>query len=374
LNKLNFVSARKQFDELQINTLSDVSEIDRALLNKIKCKINIETGNLKDALNLNNKAMLVFEKTFHKLDPIVISCNMDFIEANLSISNDLNTLKESIFQELAKATIVEDNYLIIRGYQLLSDLYSKSFNDRNSVDLNKKALKLYNSNRIKDNHLLYKIINNNAYDIKMNEKMIKKYEKLKDCHPKILYSLRKNKLLIIEPKKLYSSLEEVEKLINEVSEKYSNDMLLAKLYYIKFVLLEQSNKDHISDHYFERATEIVLKNYSPDSYANCQFLIFFIYQVLEKHIKNYKYEKALNQAYLNLNKNKLIYPNYNCLILYFCNLIFSLKKTNIIDISRKYGDFYNIHEKLIGQGSEALFGVNMLLRRYRHSVYDKYLN
>ena len=149
-------------EELQITTISDVNELDRAFLNKIKCKINIETGHYKEAINYYNKAFPVFEKNFNKFDPILISSNFDYIEANLSIAKDLITLKDQLFSELAKAKLIKDNYLITRGYQLLSHLYTKSFNDKNSLDLHREALKLYKSNKIKDNHLLYKIINNNV--------------------------------------------------------------------------------------------------------------------------------------------------------------------------------------------------------------------
>jgi hypothetical protein len=361
----NFLSAKQKmnFDIDKLNIL----ESDKVILYKLKSQVNIETRNLKEAITNTNRCLDILNKDNNKLNPLLLSTNLDTLEANLPIANNINIIKSGIIEELAKAELIKDSYLITKAYNLLSICYAKGLNEHSALDIHKRAYALYETHKLTDQVLLYKIFNNNILDLSKIDKFIKKYKNSENRG--LVYNLRFNRLLTLNESQLYSNLTDTEKLINDMENEGIVSITLAKCYFWKFLILELMQRDLISETSLNKSFEI-LNNYSNDSLAHVEFINFVAFNSVGK-VKSYKLDRFVSNSYDQLFKKGLLYPNYNSLILNH-NLI-AKSINNPQEASKHYSNYIRLHNSYIGKESESLFDLNAFLKYNKMPVYEQYL-
>jgi tetratricopeptide (TPR) repeat protein len=359
LKNFDFISAKSNIDKIEIDKLTPE---DKAMMYKIKSQIYIETGNIKEAISFNNKSLHHFEKKLSQLDPILISTKLDNIEANLNLTNNISALRDTLTDEIAKAELINNKYLVTKGYNLLSNVCLKAGYDNTSLMLQKRTIHLYNQNKLNDEVLLMKIFTNGVIDTDSRSQGIKV------TNPNIKYILRFNNLLNISEGSLYKNLQEVDSLINDLVKDNRSDVLLAKCYFMKFLIYENMKRDQVSDCYLEQAYDVLNKSYSPDSMVHNNFMNFVTFHTVNKKIKLYKLDKLISFTYDSLFKKGLLYPNYNSLML---NYYLILKnRHNIQEAMKHYSNFIRLHNSFVGKESELLFYLNMFLRYNKMPIYE----
>jgi hypothetical protein len=328
----------------------------------------LETGYLKDALVYSNRSLDLIEKD-GILNPFTVSTRLDNHEANLVLANNIMSLKGSIIEEAAKSHAIGDKYLIAKSYYLLSNCLIKSFDEDAAFHAHRRAYTLYTQNGLIDHSLLFKLFNNTVIDQKTIDKHLADYSK-QTTSTKVLLLLRLNKLLLLF-QATYSSLKEIDAIIDELITNGVNDILLAKAYFMKFLLLEMSEKDQISDYYLELAYDVLTKGYTADSMIHSDFMLFVTTHSVNKKIKSYKLDKFIANTYDLLFKKGLLYPNYHSLMLNR-NMVFK-NLNNPQEAIKHYANFHRIHQNYIGKQSETLFILNLFLRYTNLPVYESYI-
>jgi hypothetical protein len=375
IKNLDYIRAKKTLDSINYTTLAENKEF--ALLNNINSFVNYETGNIKEALTFSNSSAVFFEQNSSLLDSATILAKMDNIFANVRLAKNLQNLKTQAIEEFAKAKLVNNNYLITKGYNLLSYVYYCSYMPNLSKYYNNKALEHYDRFNINDDNLLNRIINSPCeFNKEGLSSFIKKYENRKDKNIKILNKLKLNQLGAFTKVNPYQAQNALDSIFNSAQDSSGNENLFINAYITKYIFYETNDRKAVSEFYIEQAQNILDKSYTSNSHQYIDFYCKLLFYNTTNGVEKTKIEKVLQNFAEFLNRNNLIYPNINCIAYYYNRLLVALLyNEGINEIIKKYGEFYTTHKQLVGDESEFLYDANFLLWMKGYSnIYNSFLN
>ena len=284
--------------------------------------------------------------------------------------------------------MIENTYLIFKGYTYLSLLHFHSGNHRSAKALAKYALQNLDKNErknlISDSIILKNILIyiNTRYASGKNinkDKHFLNFEKDLDYHLESLKindaeNLSKPNLLKMElyASKLYQeaefslnmnslfyTLEKINKGINYLEENKYRNNYLAHLYLKKWAIEIFLGREATSSYYLEESQKIINSCYSVDSFKNIDFLRNLIVNALNI------YPPKIDLAKEILRKTKKVTEEINCNSLQqkFYNIAVSLRThTGVAEVFNLYEDILNTNRKYFNKDSELIFELKDILK------------
>jgi hypothetical protein len=369
LKKLDYVKTKRILDSL--NTKPEGK--DMAMLNMLNGYVNYEVGNIKESAACSSVANTYLEANNTSiLDPVVISNKMDSLYSSIRISKQVSNAKTQGVEELAKAKLINDPNLIAKGYSMLGYIYLCSYMPSLAKYYNTKALEVYQRSKLKNEHLLNRIVSSpSLLDYKALTNFLKSYGR--DNKPGIINNIKYNGINTRNP---YESNKLLDSIISSMKDTDTKDYLLIKSLVSKYIVYEANDRQGVSECYLEEALNVLDNHYPKDSHNYIDFYCRVLLYNSNYRVEKQKLDKVIVAFNDFLNRNGLTYPNVNSIAYLYNRVIVSLLyNEGINDLTKKYGEFYNTHRQLIGDESEYLFDLNFMLWMKGYSnIYTSFIN
>ncbi len=368
IKNFNFTKAKKLIGSLNLSTSDNLN--DKALFYKLVSLVNHETGNIKESQNTMTSLISLVDKNFSVLDPLSISSRMDNIIISSKTAKNLSNFKNLAMEELAKSQLTNNPYLITKGYLTLSNIYNMNYNFTTASALHSLAIDNFCKHKLKSEILFYEIIKQNSLMDKT------KLKKLLKEHPvnnkKLLNLLKYNDIIINTRSTFYDNVTVLDSILSNDTE----DLTSIKTYLKKYILFETNHRSATSEYYKEKALEVLGDNYSKDSTLYIDYYLRLIFENLDKMIEKGKIEKSITEYGDFINRNNLGYLNVYQIAFIYNKLLFAIIfNEGIHEITKRYGEFYNAHKNLIGDESDHLFSLNMLMKSRGYSaIYKSFID
>jgi hypothetical protein len=332
--------------------------------------INYETGNIKESQNAITNLISLLEKNYSVLDPLIISSRMDNILITIKTAKNLSNFKNLAIEELAKSQLIGNQYLITKGYLTLANVYNMNYNYITASALHSIAIDHFCKNRLKSETLFYQIIKQT--NLINKSKIIKLIKDPPIKNEKILKLLNYDDIILNPRSTLYDNVTILDSITSETDE----DLISIKTYLRKYILYETNHKQAISEFYKEKALDVIDSNYAKDSAIYVDYYLRLIFENFDKMIEKSKIEKSIIEFGDFISRSNLGYLNVNQIAFIYNKLLFAiLYNEGIHEVTKRYGEFYNAHKNLIGEQSDHLFDLNMLMRSKGYSaIYSSFIN
>lgn len=362
-----------------------LNSIELAKIYNLKGSILLENGYFTKSNKYFKLATNIFSNILkNDFHPLLINNHYDEIYSNMYSFGDFEIIKNSILELIAKSQMLENSYLIFKGYVYLALIFMQTGNTRSAIAFSKYAFKQLPSTQRKElisNAITLKCL---SIYIASNSKIEKdkfylNFEKeLKDSINK---NKRKNenenKLSLIELElfsfkvyqetvftfnlnTLYSRLDKINSAIKILEENNMRNNNLALLYLKKWSFEIFFGREATAKYYLDESQKIINSTYSLDSFKNIEFLRSMIINSLNIH------PPKIDLALEILRKTKKVADELNCNALQqkFFIIAVSLRsgQSGVAEIFNLYEDFLNSASKYFKNDSEILFDIKDFLR------------
>lgn len=412
VNKLNKIS-----DNLHINNennsdsntnkivtndlIANKNQLEIAKIYNLKGLILLENGYFTRSQKYFKNAAALFSDSLNNnpFHPLVLNNQYDDLYSNAYSTSDFESLKNSLLELIAKSQMIENSYLVFKGYTYLSLLFAHSGNHRSAKALAKyclnqlpsalrremitntitlKCLLLYvssNKNIKKDrfyascekelkNSLSTLVKNENNYTKDKNINNVDNEKKVSSQIELELYAFKtlQEAEFSLNFNTLYFNLEKLNNGIKLLNESNYRDSHLALLYLRKWAMEILLGREATAGHYLEESQKIINSSYNVDSYKNIEFLRSMIINALNI------YPPKIDLAREILRKTKKITEEVNCNSLQqkFLNIAVNLRtQTGVSEIFNLYEDILNTNSKYFKKDSEIMFDIKDMLKASR---------
>lgn len=396
-----------------ISNLNDIStdknELELAKLYNLKGLILIENGYFTRSQKYFKNASALFSNCLsNQLHPLLINNQYDDLYSNAYSTNDFESLKNNILELIAKSKLIENNYLVFKGYTYLSMLFAHCGNHRSAKALVKYSLnqlpktlrKEFISNAIMLKCLLLYVQMNKNFK---KDKFYQSYEKqliaalaTADSVSSVNHSKQNITESIADAKNisnitdnkvksqieleifanksyqeaefslsfntLFFSMEKLNSAIKHLESCNYRGSNLALLYLKKWAIEILSGREATASFYLDESQRIINSSYSPDSYKNIEFLRSMIINSLNVYPPKVELAKEI------LRKTKKITDEVNCNSLQqkFLNIAVNLRtQTGVSEIFNLYEDILNTNYKYFKKDTEIMFDIKDMLKSSR---------
>lgn len=383
--------------------LPNKDQLEVAKIYNLKGLILLENGYFTKSQKYFKNASGIFADTLsnNPFHPLVLNNQYDELYSNAYLTSDFEALKNSLLELIARSQMIENSYMVFKGFTYLSLLFAHSGNHRGA-----KALAKYSLNQLPS--ALRREMISNAITLKClllyvnTNKNLKKDKFYASCEKEL-----KNSLLAISAKRekkfiantnnennvnnvkqlssqielellayktyqeaefslnfntLYLSLDKLNSGIKNLEENNYRDSHMAMLYLKKWAIEILLGREATAGHYLDESQKIINSSYSVDSYKNIEFLRSMIINALNV------YPPKIDLAREILRKTKKITEEVNCNSLQqkFLNIAVNLRtQTGVSEIFNLYEDILNTNAKYFKKDSEIMFDIKDMLKASR---------
>ena len=392
INSHLFKNKEKENEESEDNSIDKKEfeeNIDSEYLKFLNLKgiILLENGYFTKStkyFNLCNTHLnRICNNTFH---PLYLNNKLDELYSQMYSSSNFLKLKENLLKSIAKSTLIENDYLVFKGYVYLSLIYMNSGNHRASkaiIDYAYSKLNSSNKKQIMNNHIFNKLISLYISTLKnfKNDKILKSFEKdiLAQNSKAINEGKENNKNKIpfseleyyamkayyetqysINMNTLNNSLEKINQTIDLLEKNDYEENLLALLYLKKWAFENIIGREATSNYYLDESQRIIKNCYLPDSIKNIEFLRATMINSINI------YPPKTDIAFEILRKTKKVTEEVNCnsVLHKFFNIVINVRnnQSNISEIFNLYEDFLTNNSKYFSKDSEVSFDLKEILK------------
>jgi hypothetical protein len=325
----------------------------------------------------------VCKNSFH---PLFLNNKLDEIYSQMYSSSNFMKLKENLLKTIAKSILIENDYLVFKGYVYLSQININSGNHRASkaiIDFAYSKLNSSNKNLIMDNHIFYKSINLYILTLKnfKNDKILKNFENhilaqnskefkegkannnIKVQYSELEYLANKayyESQYSIDVNKINTSLKKINETIELLEKNDYEENLLAFLYLKKWAFENIIGREAISNFFIDESQRIIKNCYMADSIKNIEFLRALIINSININ------PPKIDIAFEILRKTKKLTEEVNCnsVLHKFFNIVINVRnnQSNVSEIFNLYEDFLANNSKYFSKDSEVSFDLKEILK------------
>lgn len=343
--------------------------------------------------------------------PLVLNNKLDEIYSHMYSTQNFGKMKENILRTIAKAKMIENNYLIFKGYIYLSLIYMNSGNHRTSkalIDHAYSNLNSSNKSEFLNSYIYHKFISLYISTLRKfkNDKILKNFEEEIKRQNLILISRANSKENIsdnndnnknnknnnnekekereknvkipfseleifalrtyyetnysINMNTLNKNLSKINEAIYLLEKNDFSENSLALLYLKKWAFEVIIGREATSNHYLDESQKIIKNSYMSDSIKNIEFLRALIINSLNI------YPPKIDIAMEILRKTKNVSEEVNCnsVLQKFFNIVINVRseRSNVSEIFNLYEDFLTNNTKYFNKDSEVAFDLKEILK------------
>jgi len=398
--ELSAIKVMESIDSREIKTSNYM--LDYAKFLNLRGLIYYENGyNAKAITNFNLASISFKELSQDPFDPYLINNRYDEIVGICLFSNKIDDLKNEILELISKSQLLNNNFLIIKGFLSLANIYTIAGNFRQGYQIANYTWNLAKKKKFHSDFLIGRIIYLYMINIQLNKNTIFKDEVFQKINSEN-NDLLKNYFIQLEDKlklntdrdskekdmnnqenepqnknenmnsnekltnifqhplyisqalyfssdyfyskrKLYKSLFLIEKAIEYLEKNNFNDVHLILYYVKKWIILNQMGREATSEYIVEYTQKLISQFYNSDSTKNLEYLRYI--QINSSTLEPPRQDIVNEIASKTKRVNEL--NNVNGLLNRYFNIISLINiKSGIPELIDRYTEFDELEKEI----------------------------
>lgn len=408
--------AIKMIESIDINEVKEFDKLDYAKFLNLRGVIFYENGYISKALSNFNLAAINFkELSQDPYDPFIINNKFDEILGTSFFCNNLFETKNEIFELISMSQLLNNDFLIIKGFFILSSFYCNIGDFRYGFGLTKytwdlaKKKKFHSDfimNRLVYLYTLYIHINRNtilkdeifskintenndivknklkelSFNLEISKKLTINNKSEHDSNPNTKEksndngiedtnkesSLFQNPLHVsqvfycisdtfLKKRELYKSLFFIEKAIEHLEKNNYIEIHLVFYYIKKWSILNEMGRESIAEHLIGQTQKLINKMYGSDSMKNLEYLRYL--QITSSHVNPPRLD--IIDEIIKKTKRVNDVDNVNSFKTKFYNICsLAIANGNYVEIKEIYDEFKRL-EKMIFENKISEMGADI---------------
>lgn len=239
------------------------SNLDLIILYETSIAASLSVMNYKITSETLNKVYAQL-KDYSTYDTLYISAKMDEALISFRNSNNLQEIKNLLIEQIAKAKIINQPHLVVKGLLNLAQIYLSISDYAMARIFSQMGIKIYNTQKINDEYLYRKVLTMQASNLG-ERKFLKKLknfdEEMKEIVMSDYYTSYLKNVNPTNPKSIYKRWILINQLLDKVNSR--NDPqhpALVVLLMHKWILTYKLGRESTSNFYFEKAKNSITSN------------------------------------------------------------------------------------------------------------------
>jgi len=388
------LNAIKIIEIVDNKDIKNMDKFDYAKFLNLKGVILYENGYHSKALNYFNLASINFKEISQDpYDPFLINNKFDEILGTSFFCSNFNETKNEILELISMSQLLNNDYLIIKGFLTLSSFYCNVGNFRHGFGIVKYTLDLVKNKNFKSDFIMNRLIylyvlcyavqkksfskdeifskinnenndlmKNQLKELKENLKLNKKIsnfinendDKNKESNEFKEFNLYQHPLHIAQVlycygdklfkmREMYKGLFFIDKAIEHLEKNNYHDIHLVLYYVKKWVILSNMGREATAEHLIEHTQKLINKLYGYDSLMSLEYLRYL--QINSSNVEPPRTD-IINEI---IKKTKRVndVDNANSLVTKFFNILsLANARSGYPEIMEIYKEFDQLEKKI----------------------------